>query len=97
MKLDCKFLLDILDLLKVFITFHHISFLFSFENIGNQIKSFFWTDEAEEKSIKKDLSGDLKAGREPRYEAMRYEAYEGRGDFLNQECKFETRIYSLAI
>ena len=86
MKLDCKFLPDIKDLLKLFITFHHNSFLFSFENIGNQIKSFFWTDEAEEKSIKKDLSGDLKAGREPRYEAMRYEAYEGRGDFLIHIC-----------
>ena len=88
MKLDCKFLLDRIDLLKLFITFHHLSFLFSFENIGNQIKSFFWTDEAEEKSIKKDLSGDMKAGREPRYEVMRYEAYEGMDGFLTFEKIF---------
>ena len=49
---------------------------FSFERIGNQIKSFFWNDE-KSASVKKDLSDDLVDAREPRLEVHGYEAYDG--------------------
>ena len=49
---------------------------FSFERIGNQIKSFFWKDE-KTASVKKDLSDDMVDAREPRFEVHGYEAYEG--------------------
>ena len=55
---------------------------FSFERIGNQIKSFFWKDE-KSASVKKDLSDDLVDAREPRFEVHGYEAYEG-GDYTDE-------------
>ena len=55
---------------------------FSFERIGNQIKSFFWKDE-KAASVKKDLSDDMVDAREPRFEVHGYEAYEG-GDYTDE-------------
>lgn len=55
---------------------------FSFERIGNQIKSFFWKDE-KTASVKKDLSDDMVDAREPRFEVHGYEAYEG-GDYTDE-------------
>ena len=55
---------------------------FSFERIGNQIKSFFWKDE-KAASVKKDLSDDMVDAREPRFEVHGYEAYEG-GDYADE-------------
>ena len=56
--------------------------VFSFERIGNQIKSFFWKDE-KTASVKKDLSDDMVDAREPRFEVHGYEAYEG-GDYNDE-------------
>ena len=54
----------------------------SFERIGNQIKSFFWSEE-KGASVKKDLSEDLEVeAREPRFETVGYENYEG-GDYVD--------------
>ena len=45
---------------------------FSFENIGNQIRSFFWPAEERKTSVKKDLSEKNMEEREARHQVGDY-------------------------